>query len=171
MKTSDSSETIFKLRPEGLARILALDEAAADVWAPEEMQAIWQHQLSAPIELDLSTVESARSMKKSPELASFLALRFGELLGHSQPPVELLRLTKEFAKQTLKDSEDAQLKDVATALYCASYAAGMTRCQTRIGGLDDEELDRAFQWALNRPWLDEGTKKLIADARRLLPSR
>ena len=170
---SNSTQTIFKSRPEGLARILAFDEPGTDVWEPGEMRAIWKHQLRAPIYLDLSTVERARAMdlEHSPHLAPFLSQSFGELIAHAQPPVELLKLTKDFAKQALRDSEDGQLKEVATALYCASYAAGMTRCGARVGALADDELQRIFRWALARSWLDESTKNLIAEALKLLPGK
>jgi hypothetical protein len=168
---SDASHTIFKSRPEGLARILALDEAASELWEPQEMQAIWKHQLRAPIYLDLSTVESARAMdlEHAPHLKPFLNQSFGELITHPQPPVELLTLTKDFAKHALGSAEDAQLKDIASALYCISYAAGMTRCSIRIGSLSDAELQRVFRWALGRSWLDEASKKVISEALETLP--
>ena len=71
-------------------------------------------------------------------------------------------------KQTLKNSEESQLKDIASALYYASYAAGLVRRQTRIGSMGDNELRPGFNWALNRAWLDEQTKKLVAEAKALV---
>src|SRR5881397_1257906 len=115
MKPSDTSQTIFMTSPQGLAGLLAFDAPDAALWTPEEMKAMWQHQLAAPIDVDLGTVKSplAAELKNSGRIRPFLKKSFRDLLDDTQPPVELLKLTKEFAKQTLKHSEDAQLKEVA----------------------------------------------------------
>ena len=167
MHDSNSTETIFMSGPAGLARILAQDQSEAALWEPEEMRAIWRHQLRAPIEADLSTVQSSNSsaLRSAAEAVAFHDKSFSELLLHSSPPLALLKLTKDFAKQTLKEAEDPQLKEIAAALYYASYAAGMTRCGKRVGGMREHELRDGFDWALARVWLDEQTKALIAEAR------
>ena len=105
MQEPDSADTIFMSRPAGLARILAQDRAETALWEPEEMRAMWQHQLRAPLEADFSTMHKADSnaLKHAPEAAAFDKKNFGELLHHSNPPLALLKLTKDFAKQTLKE--------------------------------------------------------------------
>jgi hypothetical protein len=170
MQEPDSADTIFMSRPAGLARILAQDRAETALWEPEEMRAIWQHQLRAPLEADFSTMHKADSnaLKNAPEAAAFDKKNFGELLHHSNPPLALLKLTKDFAKQTLKEAEDPQLKETAAALYYVSYAAGMVRRSKRLGGMSAHELRGGFDWALARGWLDEKSKELITEARRLL---
>ena len=80
----------------------------------------------------------------------------------------LLQLTKDFAKQILKESEDPQLKEIAAALYYVSYAAGMTRCGKRLGAMSGHELRGGFEWALARVWIDDRSKTLITEARGLL---
>jgi hypothetical protein len=166
MKIPDN-QTIFMTRPEGLARILAVDDNTTELWNRAEMQAMWQHQLSAPMHIDLESVVSVRAteLRNSPRMAEFKSKTFADLLQDPSPPVELLKLTKEFAKQTLKDAEEAQLKDVATALYYASYAAGLLRCGELIGSMNRGELRPGFDWTLRQPWLDEKTKGLICEAR------
>ncbi len=166
MDTTETSQTIFFTRPEALARVLALDEQASPIWDPGELQAIWQHQLGASIETDLSGVVSslAGEFEKSAELKPLRGMTFAQLLSHPQPPVILLKLTKEFAKQTLRDSEEAQLKEIASALYYASYAAGISRCGQRIGSLDESEMKLGFKWAAERPWLDEKNQALFHEA-------
>jgi len=168
MTPKDSEQTIFMTKPEGLARIL--DDGATDLWSPEEMQAMWHHQLSAPVDMDLATVVSVRAtiLRNSPQLASFQGKTFSDLFTHPKTPIELLELTKEFAKQTLKDSEEAQLKEVASALYYASYAAGVVHHGKIIGSMKENELTPGFNWALKQTWLDGQTKKLIAEAARQL---
>jgi hypothetical protein len=161
MSASESDQTIFISRPEGLKRMLSLEEAAADIWNPEEMEAMWLHQLGAEVQTDLTGVEGAGIAKS--QLQEFAGKSFRQLLQHEQPPIELLRLTKEFAKQTLKDCQEKHLKQLASALYYASYAAGLVRCGTRIGSTKNPDLESGFQWALELPWLDNRTKALLRE--------
>ena len=170
MQDSDSTDTMFLSGAAGLARILAQDQPETALWEPEEMRAMWQHQLRAAMEADLSTLPSAKSnaLRNAPEAIAFGQKSFGELLLHSQPPLVLLQLTKDFAKQVLKEAEDPQLKQIAAALYYVSYAAGMTRCGKRLGAMSGHELRGGFEWALARVWIDDRSKALIAEARGLL---
>jgi hypothetical protein len=171
MKTPEN-QTIFMTRPEGLARILALDDHTTELWNPGELQAMWQHQLSAPIDIDLETVVSVRAteLRNAARNTPFKGKSFADLLLDPAPPLELLILTKEFAKQMLKDAEETQLKDVASALYYATYAAGLLRCGALIGSMNREELRPGFDWMLKQTWLDENTKRLVTEARNSLPS-
>jgi hypothetical protein len=173
MNSPNPAEEIFMTGPEGLARILTMDETGTDLWGAEEMQAIWLHQLSAPLDTDLSLVESGRAKEfgKSGETKPFLAKTFRDLLEHPHPPLRLLNLIEDFAKQAARDSDDAQLRQVATALYYASYAARLTRCDNRTGALNAAELKAGFDWALSRLWLDEPTKKLIHEACESMPKK
>jgi hypothetical protein len=173
LETPDSSNTIFMSGPEGLARMLELDEPGKALWDSDETRAIWRHQLQAPLDADLSTLDSAHAaeIRSLAEMQPFLNKSFGEFLQDTHPPIGLLKLIKEFAKRTLNDSEDAQLKAVATALYYGSYAAGLTRCGTRIGTQDNEELERGFKWGLKQTWLDEGTKELMTGALELVSAK
>jgi hypothetical protein len=168
MNPENSDQTLFMTRPEGLARIL--DDEATDLWTPDEMKAMWQHQLAAPVDVDLAEVTSVRAtiLRSSAGLGSFGGKTFGQLFADTAAPIELLELTKEFAKETLKVSEEKQLKEIASALYYASYAAGLLRYGKLIGSMKAEELKPGFKWAQKRSWLDDSTKALIADAEPLL---
>ena len=173
LEAPDSSNTIFMSGPEGLARMLELDNPGKALWDSDETRAIWQHQLHAPLEADLSTLDSphAAEIRSLAESQPFLSQSFAEFFEQAHPPIGLLKLIKEFAKRTLNDSEDAQLKAVATALYYGSYATGLTRCGSKIGTQDDDELERGFKWGLKQTWLDEGTKGLMLSALKLLPGK
>ena len=70
------------------------------------------------------------SNAQSAALKSFAGKTFKDLLSHAEPPVALLELAKEFAKQTLKDSDDKQLKEIASALYYAT--AGVSRWRLEV---------------------------------------
>ena len=166
MEKPDSTETVFFNRPESLARMLALDDAVGELWSPAEMRVMWQHQLSAPVGVDLGIGAASNTCEPdhSSMLKPFLSRSFGELLADQQPPLALLKQVKDFAKGTFRTGEDAQLRGVGAALYYAAYAAGMVRCQQRLGGMRDGELKRGFKWALSLDWLDEPSRKLIGQA-------
>lgn len=162
MSASESDQTIFISRPEGLKRMLSFEEEAGkNIWGPGEMAAMWLHQLGAEIETDLGSINGARLDKEM--MKEFGNQSFRQLLQHSTPPVELLRLTKEFAKQTLKDSDEKQLKQLASALYYSAYAVGMMRCNTRIGSTKNPDLESGFRWAIAQPWLDDKTRILLQE--------
>ena len=161
MDDSNSSQTIFLSGPASLARILAEDQPDTGLWGQQEMRAMWEHQMSAPMEADLDIAQAE-------EGAGFTGKSFRDLLENSSPPLALLMLTKDFAKRTFKEAEDSQLKEIAAALYYTSYAAGMTRLGQRLGGMETLELRGGFDWALGRAWLDDQTKELLSQGRKLL---
>ena len=167
---TETEQTIFMSRPESLARILALDEDAGDLWAPEELRAMWQHQMRTPVDIDLGgfNAPGAGPLQSSAAMQSFKGKTFSELFADRQPPIEVLKLTKEFAKDTLKQAEEKQLKEIASALYYAAYAAGLLRYQKLIGSMKAEELKPGFSWAVKLSWLDDQTRELIGKARDLL---
>jgi len=170
MDKQDSTQTIFMSGPAGLAKILEQNQEDAALWRSGEMRAMWQHQLRAPIEADLSGVPAANisSLRRDPATESFLEKSFENLLRDGRPPLPLLKATKDFAKQTFKEAEDAQLKEIAAALYYSSYAAGLVSHNQRLGGMHRNELVGGFDWVLGRDWVDEETKKLILQAKELL---
>ncbi len=186
MKPPDVNQTTFQGRPAILARLFSLDEGSDALWTPEEIRAIWQHQLSASLQSELSpgalasppashpknqhAGKDAAAPTSAPSSHSSQPKTFGELFADPNPPLDLLKQTKNLAKRMVKDAADKQFKDVAAALYYASYAAGLVRDQKRLGGLGDEDLKRGFRWLLGQTWLDESTHNLIAQANDLLKS-
>lgn len=165
MGSSETDQTMFFSRPEGLARILSLDDEAGPLWDPAEMKAMWLHQLAAPLEADLGAMTMVNNAQAAA-LKNFAGKTFKDLLSHAEPPMALLELAKEFAKQTLKDSDEKQLKEIASVLYYAAYAVALTRCGKSLGSLQGHHLVSGFSWGLERPWLDETTKALLTVARK-----
>jgi hypothetical protein len=170
MDEQDSSQTIFLSGPAGLAKILDQNQEDAALWGTGEMNAMWKHQLQAPLDADLSSVSSANlsALRRDLETKSFLEKSFEHLLRSSKPPLSLLKAVKDFAKQTFKGAEDPQFKEIAAALYYATYAMGLISHNQRLGGMKRRELVGGFDWALERTWIDEGTKRLISQAKPLL---
>jgi len=116
MNDPTSTQTIFLSGPAALARILAQDQPNTALW-DEEMRAIWaaincRHESRRT---SARCVLSSSSLRNEPEAAAFKDKSFSDLLTIRKPPLALLKLTKDFAKQTLKEAEDSQLQEIAAA--------------------------------------------------------
>ncbi len=140
------------------------------LWRDDELGAVLRHQLTAPLQVDLINLERGVALKiRTLAEAQGLVLKsFGDLLLHPNPPVELLKITKDFAKACRLSPHSPMPHDVASVLYFASIAAALVRCRTRISGLGKTELLRGFQWVLEKNWVDAPTRALVDEAFRLL---
>jgi len=162
----------FHTRPDSLAQIMGLGEADPEMWKPEELGAILRHQLSAPVDFDLRYLGSeaverfgAIGMPSDPPIESF-----HDLLHHPRPPVELLRLTKEFARACRSRPDSLLPDDVAAMLYVLSIVVALTKCGQRITGLDDQALRHSLDWTLEQSWVDEATRELLNEGFQSLSS-
>jgi hypothetical protein len=162
---------IYESRADWLAEMMDAGDTDRVLWQEEEYGAILECQLSAPLDFDLSylgeqTRERVRTLcsGQRPPITSF-----HDLLHHACPPVELLRLAKEFARAAQSRSDllppahgvPLLPSDVALLLYTLSIVVAMTKCGCRITKLDDQALRHSFAWALNLSWVDEPTRELL----------
>ncbi|MEI6392299.1 MAG: hypothetical protein WCT12_14490 [Verrucomicrobiota bacterium] len=166
MAEFDPSGSVFKSRPKSLATLLAAREERGRLWRPDELGAIFRHQMSAPVMVDLSGFDAATAvrLKTLSEAQGLLLKSFAELLHHPSPPVELLKLTKDFAKLNLDHSQSTLPTEIAGALYYTSIAAALVRLDMRISQLTDADLRRGLLWARQQAWIDEATKGLLDQA-------
>jgi hypothetical protein len=146
-----------------LAALLAEREPPAGLWRPDELGAIFHHQMSAPLLADLGEVAQPIALGLGDQAAGkgTPLLSFADLLRHPSPPPELLGKVKDFAKTNADHSENGLPKEVAAIVYYACIAAGMVRLKTRISRLSDGDLVRGLRWAREQPWLDEPTRQLL----------
>ena len=158
---SKLSDSIADTDPRQLAALM--DPDGERIWGPDELGAILKHQLAAPLQVDLAGLEHGAAGKvKTLAAAQGLLLRsFGDLLRHPHPPIELLRLAKDFAKACRLSPESALPREVATVLYFACIAVALMRCQCRISRLGKAQLREGFEWALKLPWLDAESRRLF----------
>jgi hypothetical protein len=98
------------------------------------------------------------------EAQSLLLKSFADLFHHPAPPVELLELTKDFAKANMDHAQSSLPSEVAAALYYTSIAAALVRLGARISRLPEGELRRGLLWTGEQAWLDEETKQLLLQA-------
>jgi len=146
-----------------LARMMELKGDEGALWDSDDLEGMWEHQLAASLEADLGDLRPGLRARLEelvapggPPLATFR-----DLLEHPDPPLELLELTKQFAKRCRSNPEGPLPDDIATVLYLAAIAAAMTRCGSRITKLSDEGMGHGLRWALRQPWLDRSLRELL----------
>jgi hypothetical protein len=166
MKEDDS----YSSDPQSLTQMMNVDTGDEKLWAPEELGAILEHQLSAPLECDLSRLDSAlaRRLEELNSAADAPLRSFADLLHHPSPPLELLELTKQFAKTCRKHPHGPLPDEIATVLYFLSIVVAMIRCNCRITKMDDRSLAFSLNWALRQPWLDGPTRGILQQGVRAL---
>ncbi len=166
MSEFDSSSAVFKSRAKKLASLLASGEERTKLWRVDELAAIFRHQMSAPILVDLGTFDplTATRIRMQSEAQGLLLKSFADLFHHPSPPLELLELIKDFAKANLDHPESGLPGEIAAALYYTSIAAALVQLDTRISQLPDADLQRGLNWTREQAWLDERTRQLAAKA-------
>jgi hypothetical protein len=171
MSEFDSAAALSKSHPKSLAAFLAAGAEHARLWRPEELSAIFRHQMSAPILVDLGGFDPATAarLKTLSQAQSVLLKSFSDLFHHPVPPLELLSLTKDFAKANMDHPDSSLPNEVAAALYYASIAAALVRLDARISQLQDAELQRGLLWAKDQPWVDDQTREILVEALKKIP--
>ena len=166
MSDFDSSAAVFKSRANKLASLLSSGGERSRLWRPDELAAIFRHQMSAPMVVDLGAFDARTALRlRSLSEAQGLVLKsFGDLFHHPAPVLELLGLVKDFAKANVDQPESGLPGEIAAALYYTSIAAALVRLNVRITQLPDPALQAGLQQTLEQAWLDEPTKALLIQA-------
>ena len=172
MPEFDSAGSVFKSRPQHLAALLAERAEHGRLWRTDELGAIFRHQMAAPVIVDLGGFDPATALRlKSLSEAQGLVLKsFAELFHHPAPPLELLQLTKDFAKLNLDHPESCLPPEIAAALYYVGIATALVRLDQRISQLSDADLRRGLSWVRDQTWVDADTRELLGRALAKLPT-
>ncbi len=162
----DSLDAVQKSRANKLAALLATGEERARLWRPDELAAIFRHQISTPMLVDLGGGDSrtATRLQQICEAQGLLLKSFADLFQHPSPPVELLEMVKDFAKANLDHPEGALPAEIASALYYICIAAALVRRDTRISKWPEADLRRGLAWTRVHSWVDAPTRELLAQA-------
>jgi len=150
------------------ASLFDLDDAERltdRAWREQDLGAVMRHQLASPVQFDLQALGGPTAGRLQTLCAAdgLLVRSFNDLLFHPHPPVELLEMTKRFAKASHGHPDAIVPKDVALLLYYSSILVALTRCDKRITGLTDHELAEGVRWALGRSWIDDPMRQLLAN--------
>ena len=167
---AEPGNNIYDSDPRRLADLI--DEAGDErrIWRPTEIASLLKHQLAAPVEFDLGamTVSDAAKVCMLTESQGLLLKSFGELFRHSCPPLELLRMVKQFAKALMNSPHGPLPQEIAKVLYFSSIVVARIRLRERITELEDDALARALTWLLEQPWLNGNSRMLFTEGLRFL---
>jgi hypothetical protein len=160
-----SIHDIYKTESRRLSKLLDLDKAAKDVWRPEELSDLWQHQLNAPLEVDVSTLGGEAKTRLDTASSTMVSppRTFAELFHHPHPTVALLRLAHAFGKRNSQGDGNVIPKKTALMIYYASIAGALVRCGDTITTLSRAKLCEGFQWAIAQSWVDDRTRALLRE--------
>lgn len=156
----DHRKEIYDTDTRRLARIIVeVGNGQESVCQATEMRAVWNHQLHAPLESDLDIprreLEDLRlGTEQAPET-------FRELLQSEAPPLELLKMVKDFGKASWTAEGSPLPADIGTVLYFAAVAAARERCDTQITSLSPRQIQRGVKWCMEQDWLDADTRALL----------
>ncbi len=166
MSEFDSSAALFKGRAKQLAALMASGDERGPLWRADELAAMFRHQMSAPMLMDLGSFDerTASQIKTLSGAQGLLLSSFADLFNHPSPPVQLLQLVKDFAKANMDHPESGLPSEIASTLYYTSIAAALVHLGKRISQLPDVDLKRGLGWTAEQSWLDEKTKALLAGA-------
>ena len=166
MSDFDSSAALTKGRAKELAALMSTSDESSPLWRADELAALFRHQMSAPVLMDLGSFDprTAEQLKTLTATQGLLLSSFSDLFNHPAPPLTLLQLVKDFAKANRDHPESGLPREIATALYFTSIAVALARLNERISQLPDAELQRGLCWTQEQKWLDEKTRALLADA-------
>ena len=149
-----------------LAALMTSGPDNAPLWEPADIAAIFDHQLTTPLRVELATLdETTRArLRQVCERGGLLLRSIGDLLHHANPPAELLRIIKDFAKTSLEHPDSALPKDVSAALYWLCLASGLVHGHQRLSSLEDPQLRDGFEWAASRAWIGGHNASLLREA-------
>jgi hypothetical protein len=153
-----------------LSQMMDLEAASDALWKVDELEAILLHQLEASLETDLTTIDASVAERlRGPAASKDQPIgSFRNLLWHARPPVELLDLTKRYAKRCRTQPESPLPKEIATALYYLAIAVARVKSDRPISTLDDQKIRQGLEWAVEQTWLDRTTRELVTEMIRTL---
>jgi hypothetical protein len=148
--------------PVTLSELFSVGEAQRPrTWTAEELREVLSHQLRAALVYDLG---SAGMLRDAEALGQQGVRTFGDLMRHASPPVDLLRLAKDYFKSSLVSEDGPLPPDVARLLYYGAIGVAGLRHDQSISSLTKEELTRGLKWAAARDWADEQTRAVLGEA-------
>lgn len=154
---------INKAETANLAGLFQLGPADTPLWQDDELEAIFRHQLQTPLDLELREFDPITTNQLMKDSSGCWPKTFAELFAQSEPRIELLELTKRYAKSCAASKTGNLPPDVAGVLYVCCIAAAMYRRAQRITTWNDEALCDKLRWAGERSWINEPIRTLLFD--------
>ena len=166
---SNLSSNRLEPDPRSVSTLLNFEDLHRHQWKPGELADMLRHQLNAPLQMGVGTLsaEVAHQLRKNPQLNPLMTL--SELLALENPPVELLKLVKRFAKICKSDPGNPLPPELVMLLYYAAIAAAIVRLNQRISELQDGQLRRGLRFLAGQAWVAGEVRTLLAEALAQVP--
>jgi len=161
-------DSIHESSPGRLAELLRRPgDAPEPAWSVDELAEVFRHQLAVPVEEELDrgdaphgdapprAAEPPRPRKSGPRRKTF-----ADLLHRPNPPLDLLRKVKDYAKAARNNPRGPLPAEIATALYFGVIASALVHRGQRLTSLVDQRLFRGLRWMIGQTWLDDATRDL-----------
>lgn len=145
-----------------LASVLAIDDAAGNLFTDAELADVLMHQLRAPVALDLDVADLADRAWVEPMLRDCdpPIETLIELWRHAAPPPEVLSLVKRFARQCRREGDSHLPDEVATVVYFVSISVAR-RLGFRITDLAADDVQSGVGWVSEQSWVPGEVKALL----------
>ncbi len=142
-----------------------VDPASDEFWQSADLHVVLLHQLRAPVLFDLreQAREAGSALEPLTQSRPRQIVSFADLFDDADPPLELLDLTKRFAKDSLRQAPATLPKEIATLIYYVALALAMSRCGQRISELDDRTLEGGFRWGLAQAWITPELRRILSE--------
>lgn len=158
-------DDIDRCAPERLAELMGAGLRGHD-WDSDELAAVLRQQLDVPVSFDLGGLseEAARQMETLCQTEGLVLRSLSDLFSHPHPPVDLLELTKRYAKACRQDVHGPIPEEIAVVLYFVSVCTALVKCHKRITELDNMSLSKGIRQVLRMSWLDGSLRDLLQRA-------
>jgi hypothetical protein len=158
----EPAESLENVDPVTLSELFSVgEEDRPRAWTAEVLREVLSHQLRAALVYDLGSVGALRDAEA---LGQQGVRTFADLMLHESPPLDLLRLAKDYFKSSLVSEHGPLPPDVARLLYYAVIGVAGLRHGQSISSLTKEELTRGLKWAASRDWADEPLRAVLDEA-------
>ena len=149
---------------QSLSTVLEFQDPRRPQWSDRDLEEMVRHQLAAPLCLSLGTLSAEVSHAiQLTEGQIDPRITLGQLLAEPQPPVQLLKLVKRFAKLCRSDVEGALPNQIVMLLYYVSITMAQVRGGQSISHLSAASLRRGIGWLMAQAWLPQEMRGLLKE--------
>jgi hypothetical protein len=151
---------LSKVEDHVLANLFELKVEPARLWKPDELGAILEHQLGAPLRDSGLLLEAA----DGAWLPLGPIVSFADVLRDPAPSLPLLEALVQTTDNWRGELDSPVPEEVATVLYFAAISAARVRLGDRISEHDNRSLAQKLHELTSLSWLDPATRGLMTDA-------
>lgn len=145
-------------------RLLQL-RAGKESWSADELASMFRHQLNSGLAQDLSGMSGRdhQAIESLIEKECPGVRTFADLFSAPSPPMQLLELTKRFAKAHRADPLAVLPPEISTGIYFLAIVAARLRYGKSITQLPEAELKAGADWVARQAWCDMSARRLLRE--------